>query len=138
MAGNFRASVLSVRFLLPLSLVAFPAHLNLTDSGLTLKLDYYKAVLKRHDTESYACAKEAGKVVSGSFPEGVQSSMQYGAGVKALAATLNAEGMMSVARVHDFLSAALGRLSARVRFPRWLKNWRSGSAGQSALSFGRS
>ena len=67
-----------------------------------------KVVLKRHYTESYACAKEAGKVVSGSFPEGIQSSMQYGAGVKALAATLNTEGMMSVARVHDFLSAALG------------------------------
>ena len=67
-----------------------------------------KVVLKRHYTESYACAKEAGKVVSGSFPEGIQSSMQYGAGVKALAATLNTEGMMSIARVHDFLSAALG------------------------------
>ena len=67
-----------------------------------------KVVLKRHYTESYACAKEAGKVVSGSFPEGIQSSMQYGAGVKALAATLNTEGMMSVARAHDFLSAALG------------------------------
>ena len=67
-----------------------------------------KVVLKRHYTESYACAKEAGKVVSGSFPEGIKSSMQYGAGVKALAAMLNTEGMMSVARVHDFLSAALG------------------------------
>ena len=67
-----------------------------------------KVVLKRHYTESYACAKEAGKVVSGSFPEGIKSGIQYGAGVKALAATLNTEGMMSVARVHDFLSAALG------------------------------
>ena len=66
-----------------------------------------KVVLKRHYTESCACAKEAGKVVSGRFPEGIQSSMQYGAGVKALAATLNTEGMMSVQRVHDFLSAAL-------------------------------
>ena len=80
-----------------------------------------KTVLKRHYTESYACAKEAGKVVSGSFPEGIQSSMQYGAGVKALAATLNTEGMMSVARVHDFLSSALnlpvctGTVSAMVK-----------------------
>ncbi|MBP5718963.1 MAG: IS66 family transposase [Abditibacteriota bacterium] len=67
-----------------------------------------KVVLKRHYTESYACAKEAGKIVSGSFPDGISSSMQYGSGVKALAATLNTEGMMSVARVHDILSAALG------------------------------
>ena len=80
-----------------------------------------KTVLKRHYTESYACAKEAGKVVSGSFPEGIKSSMQYGAGVKALAATLHAEGMMSVQRVHDFLSAALdlpvcaGTVSAMVK-----------------------
>jgi len=80
-----------------------------------------KVVLKRHYTESYACAKEAGKVVSGSFPEGIKSSMQYGAGVKALAATLNTEGMMSVRRVHDFLTATLdlpvcvGTISAMVK-----------------------
>ena len=47
--------------------------------------------------------------------------MQYGAGVKALATTLNTEGMMSVQRVHDFLSAALdlpvcaGTVSAMVK-----------------------
>ena len=67
-----------------------------------------QVVLKRHYTESYACAKEAGKVVSGHFPEGIGSSMQYGSGIKALAATLNTEGMMSVSRTHAFLSAALG------------------------------
>ena len=80
-----------------------------------------KVVLKRHYTESYACAKEAGKIVSGNFPEGIASSMQYGAGIKALTATLNTEGMMSVQRTHDFLSAALrlpicaGTVSAMVR-----------------------
>ena len=69
-----------------------------------------QVVLKRHYnyTESYACAKDAGKVVSGSFPEGIASSLQYGSGIKALAATLNTEGMMSVSRIHEFLSAALG------------------------------
>ena len=66
-----------------------------------------KVVLKRHYTESYACAKEAGKIAAGRFPERIKSSMQYGPGVKALVATLNTEGMMSVRRVHDFLSAAL-------------------------------
>ena len=67
-----------------------------------------KVVLKRHYTESYVCAKEAGKIAAGRFPERIKSSMQYGPGVKALAATLNTEGMMSVARIHDFLLAALG------------------------------
>ena len=46
--------------------------------------------------------------MSGSFQEGIASSMQYGSGIKALAVTLNTEGMMSVSRIQEFLSAALG------------------------------
>ena len=65
-------------------------------------------VLRRHYQESYVCPRRGGAVVSGKFPEGIASVVQYGAGIKALAATLNAEGMMSVQRIHDFLSAALG------------------------------
>ena len=67
-----------------------------------------QVILKRHYTESYACGLEAGRIVSGEFPDGINSSMQYGPGIKALAATLNTEGMMSVQRTHNFLSAALG------------------------------
>ena len=67
-----------------------------------------QVVLRRHYTESYACPMVGGIVLSGEFPEGINSSMQYGPGVKSLAATLNTEGMMSVQRTHDFLSAALG------------------------------
>ena len=67
-----------------------------------------RTILKRHHTESYSCCLEAGSVISGEFPEDIRSSMQYGPGVKALAATLNTEGMMSVQRTHDFLSAVLG------------------------------
>ena len=65
-------------------------------------------ILRRHYQESYVCPRRGGAVVSGKFPEGIASSVQYGAGIKALAATLNTEGMMSVQRIHDFLSAALG------------------------------
>ena len=67
-----------------------------------------RTVLKRHYTESYYCCLENDRMISGEFPEGIGSSMQYGCGIKALAATLNTEGMMSVQRTHDFLSAALG------------------------------
>ena len=67
-----------------------------------------QVVLRRHYTESYACPLQGGIVLRGEFPEGMNSSMQYGPGVKSLAATLNTEGMMSVQRTHEFLSAALG------------------------------
>ena len=65
-------------------------------------------VLKRHHQHSYICPRRGGAVLSGKFPEGITSGIQYGAGIKALAATLNTQGMMSVQRTHDFLSAALG------------------------------
>ena len=65
-------------------------------------------ILRRHYVESYCCALEGGAVISGDFPEDIESSMQYGPGVKTLAATLNTEGMMSIQRIHDFLSSALG------------------------------
>ena len=80
-----------------------------------------RVILRRHYAESYVCPLRGNAVLSGEFPEGIASSMQYGAGVKALAATLNTEGMMSVQRTRDFLSAALrlsvctGTISAMVR-----------------------
>ena len=67
-----------------------------------------KLILKRHIQESYACRQENGAIVSGTFPAGIDSSMQYGPGIKAMCTCLNTEGMMSVQRTHDFLSAVLG------------------------------
>ena len=67
-----------------------------------------KLILRRHTQESYACRLENGSIVSGKFPDGINSSMQYGPGVKAMCTCLNTEGMMSVQRTHDFLSAVLG------------------------------
>lgn len=59
---------------------------------------------RQHYVESYACQMNDGKVVSGEFPSVIRSSQQYGNGVKAFAATLNTEGMMSIQRIHDFIS----------------------------------
>lgn len=47
-----------------------------------------------------------GETVSGTFPDGMNASQQYGNGIRSFAAVLNTEGMMSIGRIHDFLSAA--------------------------------
>ena len=87
----------------------FGSCFKVTPSPVRNEIDAEIAVvLRRHYRESYVCPRRGGEVVSGKFPEGIASGIQYGAGIKALAATLNTEGMMSVQRTHDFLSAALG------------------------------
>ncbi len=60
-----------------------------------------------HYTEEYVCPLLDGKVISGRFPNGINSSVQYGDGVRALAIALNTAGMMSVDRVHKILSGVL-------------------------------
>jgi len=54
------------------------------------------------------CPKAGGEVISGEFPENINSSIQYGNGICALAVALNTAGMMSVNRVHELLMAVLG------------------------------
>lgn len=61
-----------------------------------------------HQSEEYACPLLAGKVISGEFPDGINSSMQYGDGVRALAIALNSFGMMSADRTHKILTGILG------------------------------
>jgi transposase len=61
-----------------------------------------------HYIESYACPLCNNTVISGKFPKDVTSSMQYGEGIKSLAIALNTDGMMSIKRTHDILSAVLG------------------------------
>ncbi len=61
-----------------------------------------------HYTESYECPMKGGEIISGKFPEGINSSIQYGNGVKALVIALNTAGMMSIHRVHEILSSLLG------------------------------
>ena len=64
--------------------------------------------ITRHHTEDYACPLLDGKIISGSFPHGVTSSIQYGSGVRALAIALNTAGMMGIDRTHKILAGVLG------------------------------
>lgn len=59
---------------------------------------------RQHYTESYACKMDNGNIISGEFPSGITSSQQYGSGIKSYVSTLNTEGMMSIKRIHDFVS----------------------------------
>lgn len=57
-----------------------------------------------HYTEQYVCPLLAGKIISGQFPPCVNSSVQYGDSIRALAIALNTVGMVSIDRVHKILS----------------------------------
>lgn len=61
----------------------------------------------RHYSENYACPLLGGKIISGKFPKGITSSVQYGDGVRALAIALNTAGMMSMDRVRRILKGVL-------------------------------
>lgn len=61
-----------------------------------------------HYTESYTCPKRDNQIISGNFPEDVGSSVQYGAGIRALCVALNTMGMMSINRTHELLEGLLG------------------------------
>jgi len=61
-----------------------------------------------HQTISYACQKECGKVITGAFPANITSTMQYGDNLEALAVSLNTVGMMGIKRTHDILSTVFG------------------------------
>lgn len=63
--------------------------------------------ITRHYTEEYACPLLGGKIISGKFPKGITSSVQYGDGVRALVIALNTVGMMSVNRAHQILEGVL-------------------------------
>lgn len=51
------------------------------------------------------CPKENGKELTGEWPSDIRSSMQYGNGLKALAAALNTDGMMGIDRIHQLLQS---------------------------------
>lgn len=67
-----------------------------------------KTKVTAHYTEKYVCPMAGGEVISGEFPEDINSSIQYGNGICALAVALNTAGMMSINRVHELLMAILG------------------------------
>lgn len=64
-------------------------------------------MVTRHYVEEYACPLLDGKTISGEFPQGINSSIQYGNGIRALAIVLNTVGIVSIDRVNKILAGAL-------------------------------
>lgn len=62
----------------------------------------------QHRALSFPCAKEKGKILTGTFPAHITTAMQYGNNLKAFAVALNTGGMVSIKRTHDILSAVFG------------------------------
>ncbi len=61
-----------------------------------------------HQTLSFECLRKNSEPVSGSFPQNVNSTIQYGDNLEALVITLNTAGMVGIKRTHDILSAVFG------------------------------
>ncbi|MDF2544342.1 MAG: transposase [Herbinix sp.] len=62
----------------------------------------------QHRSLSFECMKENGKIINGTFPANITSTMPYGDNLEALAVSLNTVGMVGVNRTHDILSAVFG------------------------------
>ena len=78
-------------------------------SGCRHEYDVEITVVDRqHFVESYECILHGGKMISGAFPDGINSSRQYGDGIKSIVAALNTEGMMSISRVAEFCGSVFG------------------------------
>ncbi len=67
-----------------------------------------KVHVTAHETEQYACPLRDNAIISGTFPETIQSSMQYGKGVHALATLLNTAGAVSTNRTADIMRDVFG------------------------------
>ncbi len=61
-----------------------------------------------HYTKPYMYPMKDGEIISGKFPVGINSSIQYENGVKALVIALNTAVMMSINRVHEIMNSLLG------------------------------
>ena len=59
----------------------------------------------QHRSLSFKCEKEDGKIINGTFPANITSTIQYGDNLEALAVSLNTVGMVSINRTHEILSA---------------------------------
>jgi transposase len=61
-----------------------------------------------HKVLVYQCPCQGGASIRGSFPEGINSTIQYGTNLAALAVALNTNGMVSINRTHEILSRVFG------------------------------
>ena len=58
-----------------------------------------------HKQMACSCPNQNNKKITGTFPESIKSSMQYGDNLRAFVVTLNASGMIAIKRLHDILKA---------------------------------
>lgn len=61
-----------------------------------------------HQVLSYECPFKNNRIISGTLPSNIKSTMQYGDNLEALVIALNTSGMMGIKRTHDILSAVFG------------------------------
>jgi len=64
-------------------------------------------VTTAHQVMQVACPRWT-KTLAGCFPDGINSTMQYGANLEALVVSLNTTGMVSINRTHEILSGVFG------------------------------
>ncbi len=67
-----------------------------------------KVYVTAHETAQYVCPLRNHAIISGTFPETIQSSMQYGKGVQALVTLLNTAGAVSTNRTADIMRGVFG------------------------------
>ena len=67
-----------------------------------------QVVLHKYEQLECQCPRMENASLCGTFPEGINATVQYGQETKALAAVLLNEGAVSVIRVHDIMSALAG------------------------------
>ena len=66
-----------------------------------------RTVSTAHRQVAVVCPKSS-EVMYGTFPHGITGFMQYGPNLKALAVSLNAVGMVGMARTHEILKGVFG------------------------------
>lgn len=66
-----------------------------------------KTITTAHQTIIVKCPQTA-EVLSGHFPQHINSTIQYGTNIEALAVALNTTGMVGVNRTHEILSGVFG------------------------------
>lgn len=67
-----------------------------------------ETIVTAHEVLSFNCPNKNNEVITGNFPSNINSTMQYGDNLKALAISLNTFGMMSYNRTHEVLSSVFG------------------------------
>jgi len=67
-----------------------------------------KSFQTQYNREKYNCPMQGGALISGEFPVGVNSYMQYGNTLKSLVVTLSSFGMMSMSRIAETINALTG------------------------------